>query len=197
MNKRVLQGQETKKRLIECARRLFNERGYNNVTVDDIIRESGSSKGAFYTHFKTKELLLVDVFPFADDVYTDFINNVSLPENTIDKIAFFSKYVLEFIENRAGLDFISVIYSAQIKDIEADRIALDTMRKYYNILSTFLEEGKEKDEITSEMSTDEIKSMITTILRGAIYDWCLYKGDFCLTDYGMKIINIYLDRIKK
>ena len=197
MNKRVLQGQETKKKLIECARRLFNERGYNNVTVDDIIRESGSSKGAFYTHFKTKELLLVDVFPFADDVYTDFINNVSLPENTIDKIAFFSKYVLEFIENRAGLDFVSIIYSSQIKDLNSERIALDTMRKYYNILNSFIEEGIEKEEISSEMKVDEIRSIVTTLLRGAIYDWCLHRGEFCLVDYGMKIINIYLDRIKK
>ncbi|TIL28812.1 MAG: helix-turn-helix transcriptional regulator, partial [Mesorhizobium sp.] len=34
--------------LLDCAQRLFFERGYDNTTVNDIIREAGLSKGAFY-----------------------------------------------------------------------------------------------------------------------------------------------------
>lgn len=196
MNKKVLQGKETKKKLLDCAKKLFEERGYSNVTVDDIIKESGSSKGGFYTHFKTKELLLIDIFPLVDDVYTDFISRENLPENSIDKISLFLQYVFEFIEKRVGLEFISVIYSAQIKDLSAERIAIDTERKYYNILSILIEEGKKKNEIVSDMTVDEIKSVFTTCIRGAIYDWCLYKGDFSLSDYGNKILNILLNRIK-
>ncbi|WP_245435840.1 TetR/AcrR family transcriptional regulator [Mesorhizobium tamadayense] len=44
--------------LLDCAQRLFFERGYDNTTVNDIIREVGLSKGAFYHHFASKEALL-------------------------------------------------------------------------------------------------------------------------------------------
>lgn len=44
--------------LLDCAQRLFFERGYDNTTVNDIIREVGLSKGAFYHHFVSKEALL-------------------------------------------------------------------------------------------------------------------------------------------
>ncbi|RUT95753.1 TetR/AcrR family transcriptional regulator [Mesorhizobium sp. USDA-HM6] len=44
--------------LLDCAQRLFFERGYDNTTVNDIIREAGLSKGAFYHHFTSKEALL-------------------------------------------------------------------------------------------------------------------------------------------
>ncbi|NGO54980.1 TetR/AcrR family transcriptional regulator [Mesorhizobium camelthorni] len=44
--------------LLDCAQRLFFERGYNNTTVNDIIREAGLSKGAFYHYFPSKEALL-------------------------------------------------------------------------------------------------------------------------------------------
>jgi TetR/AcrR family acrAB operon transcriptional repressor len=39
--------------------RLFSTRGYLNVTVDDIAREAGVTKGAVYHHFAGKEDLLV------------------------------------------------------------------------------------------------------------------------------------------
>ncbi|MGV6876617.1 TetR/AcrR family transcriptional regulator [Pseudochelatococcus sp. B33] len=44
--------------LLDCAQRLFFERGYDHTTVNDIIREAGLSKGAFYHYFASKEALL-------------------------------------------------------------------------------------------------------------------------------------------
>ncbi|MGM9920898.1 MAG: TetR/AcrR family transcriptional regulator, partial [Bhargavaea sp.] len=37
MNVRQRQGQKTKKKIIEAAIALFHERGFNNVTVDEIV----------------------------------------------------------------------------------------------------------------------------------------------------------------
>ena len=35
----------TKKKIVSAAWRLFYEQGYDNTTVDDIVEESGTSKG--------------------------------------------------------------------------------------------------------------------------------------------------------
>lgn len=44
--------------LIDCAERLFFQHGYENATVNDVIREAGVSKGAFYHYFASKDALL-------------------------------------------------------------------------------------------------------------------------------------------
>ncbi|SCW80927.1 transcriptional regulator, TetR family [Rhizobium mongolense subsp. loessense] len=44
--------------LLNCAQRLFFAHGYDNTTINDIIREAGVSKGAFYHYFPSKEALL-------------------------------------------------------------------------------------------------------------------------------------------
>ena len=36
----------TKKKIVSAAWKLFYEQGYDNTTVDDIVEESGTSKGA-------------------------------------------------------------------------------------------------------------------------------------------------------
>ena len=42
-------------RLLEAARGIFIEHGLDRAKVEDITREAGLSKGAFYLHFKTKD----------------------------------------------------------------------------------------------------------------------------------------------
>jgi AcrR family transcriptional regulator len=44
--------------LIECAQRLFLEKGYERTTINDVIAATALSKGAFYHHFRAKEDLL-------------------------------------------------------------------------------------------------------------------------------------------
>src|SRR3989475_9792177 len=47
--------EETRRRLMESALGVFARNGYERATVDEIVREAGFSKGAFYVHFEAKE----------------------------------------------------------------------------------------------------------------------------------------------
>ena len=47
--------EETRQRLMESALGVFARNGYERATVDEIVREAGFSKGAFYVHFEAKE----------------------------------------------------------------------------------------------------------------------------------------------
>ena len=50
-----------KAKIIEVARKVFDKKGYNDATMDDIAREVGVSKGALYAYFKSKEDLLKEI----------------------------------------------------------------------------------------------------------------------------------------
>jgi len=52
---------DTKKRLIECSMRRFYCDGFRNVGIDQILRDVGISKTAFYNHFESKDDLMVAV----------------------------------------------------------------------------------------------------------------------------------------
>src|SRR3972149_6817877 len=47
--------EETRGRLMEAAIGVFARSGFDRATVDEIVREAGFSKGAFYVHFESKE----------------------------------------------------------------------------------------------------------------------------------------------
>lgn len=52
--------QQTRVRIVECARELFNLRGFSDVTIDEIMGRAGLTRGGFYNHFGTKEELFVE-----------------------------------------------------------------------------------------------------------------------------------------
>ena len=55
----------TRERILDAALDVFARKGYHRAIVDDIVRVSGTSKGAVYHHFPNKEavfLALVDEF---------------------------------------------------------------------------------------------------------------------------------------
>ncbi len=54
----MLKGDMRKKQILETAEKLFCEKGYEKTSVQDILDELKLSKGSFYHHFESKELLL-------------------------------------------------------------------------------------------------------------------------------------------
>ncbi len=58
--------QETRKKILESAQRLFTRRGYERTSLSDIAKYAGVTRGAIYWHFENKEELLVNMIDFID-----------------------------------------------------------------------------------------------------------------------------------
>jgi AcrR family transcriptional regulator len=50
----------TRRRILESARRLFNSKGFADVTIADVMRDAGLSHGGFYRHFRDKNELYAE-----------------------------------------------------------------------------------------------------------------------------------------
>lgn len=66
-NKNVARGEATRAQLIAIATRMFAERGYEDTSIEAVLRVAGVSRGSLYHHFASKEALFEAV---AEDVET-------------------------------------------------------------------------------------------------------------------------------
>lgn len=57
----------TRRALLDAARVLFAEKGYAEVTVEEVVRGAGVTRGALYHHFEDKRLLLKAVVEEIED----------------------------------------------------------------------------------------------------------------------------------
>ena len=66
---------QTRARIVESARVMFNRHGFDQVSIDDIMKEAGLTRGGFYYHFQSKQELYAEAVrsfsscnPFAQEV---------------------------------------------------------------------------------------------------------------------------------
>ncbi|HEY9081069.1 TetR/AcrR family transcriptional regulator [Magnetovibrio sp.] len=51
---------QTRQRIVESARYLWKAHGYANVTINQIMKDAGLTRGGFYAHFKSKDDLFAE-----------------------------------------------------------------------------------------------------------------------------------------
>ncbi len=57
--------QKTRTKMLESARKLFLTQGYGAITVDQVMKDSKLTRGAFYGHFSSKAHLYSEAIKFA------------------------------------------------------------------------------------------------------------------------------------
>jgi TetR/AcrR family transcriptional regulator, fatty acid metabolism regulator protein len=77
----------TRERILRAALEVFAEKGYHRASVDDIVRASGTSKGAVYHHFAAKETMFVAlVDEFAAHLATAVASTVEVRRGALAKV---------------------------------------------------------------------------------------------------------------
>ncbi|MCB1755092.1 MAG: TetR/AcrR family transcriptional regulator [Gammaproteobacteria bacterium] len=52
--------QKTREKILQSAARLFTQQGYDAVGINDVMRDAGLTRGAFYAHFDSKQVLYAE-----------------------------------------------------------------------------------------------------------------------------------------
>lgn len=184
-----------KDKIIDAAWDLFMQQGYEGTTINDIIKASGTSRGAFYHHFRGKEDLMFCLAYFFDDDYDEWLNTINPDMNSLDKLYKLDVYVLKNLENSPYKPFLPQLYGMQVMT-ESTRHIINPERKYYQIVYSFMKEGLERQEIKSNLSYQELAETFIIIERGFVYDWCLNKFRYSLFHYAEPIVKLYLDSLR-
>jgi AcrR family transcriptional regulator len=80
-------GEQTRRHILEVAAEAFAECGYAGTSLNDLIRRSGLTKGAFYFHFESKEALALAVFEHKhQQMMTQLMTGVTTHSRALDQL---------------------------------------------------------------------------------------------------------------
>ena len=185
----------TKSKIVSAAWKLFYDNGYENTTIEDIIFESGTSKGSFYHYFESKDALLGSLAHLFDEKYEELESEINPETNSIEILLFLNRKLFEMVENTVDLELMKRLYSTQLVTRNEKQL-LDHNRVYYRLLRKIVIAGQERNEITKQMSVNEIVKYYAFCERAMIYDWCLCNGDYSLSDSALKMMPFFMKRVE-
>lgn len=161
--------QNTKEHILKTAFKLFLQKSYKEVTMQDIVRETGLSKGAFYHYFKSKEQLFKEII---NTYYFDkmMIDYEKLSHNSLKE--FYQDYVknikntLTSIKNEifdsntlVNINFISIVFDAMKLFPRFQEKVKQTQQYELNEWIKIVKIARRKKEFSSPMSDEQIARM--------------------------------------
>lgn len=189
---RMLNTVETKKRLFETALSLFSQYGYNKVTVEDITRVAGFSKGTFYSYFQTKEHVLLEQFSMIDAQYEEAFRDVTEEMSAPDQVLLLIQTMCRYCADVVGVAPLQVVYSNQITSPDTIQILNNSDRVVYRILRGIAPLGRSSGAFPADITDDYFAEIIMRFARGVIFDWCMYNGSFDLEAEGLQYFEAIL-----
>jgi len=165
-------GEITREKILESAQRLFFLNGYYRTSIDDILRDSGTKKGNFYFHFRSKESLGYTVL----DIYSahfqeNFQALADSKRSSLQKILlFFEKTEMNLAHNGClgGCPFGN--FALEMSDIhQGFRKRIDQIFDVWaHQIEAILKEGKKKGEIKKDIDTKALSQFLVAFSEGAM-----------------------------
>ncbi|RNB86511.1 TetR/AcrR family transcriptional regulator [Brevibacillus nitrificans] len=188
-------GEKTREKILKMALKLFSEKGYDKVTVDEIVSQTGTSKGSFYQHFSAKSDIFLVRFAEVDEYYSEVYQSFPKEMDATEKIMIFIRKLMSFLEMEMGKDLMKVIYSSALNSKEHTYFS-DSNRSLFRIIQLLLEDAKEQGVITTEHTVEEMSTMLTQSMMGIIYYWGLHDTKQSLEELAMPLITTVMRGMK-
>ncbi|MDN3425690.1 TetR/AcrR family transcriptional regulator [Microbacterium sp. APC 3898] len=188
-------GEKTQKKILETGLRLFAKKGFDKVTVDEICKESGTSKGSFYQHFSSKSTLFLVKFSEADEHYMQVFNSLPKEMDIYKKIELFVHEVMCFLNDQMGKELMKVIYSSALLSKEHTYF-LNKDRGLTIILRSLAAEVYQQHPGASEQQVENLLTMMNQAMMGMIYHWGVSQCERTLQDLSSYMIGVLVEGVK-
>lgn len=176
---------ERRGQIIEAALACFTRKGYVNTTMDDIVAESGLSKGAIYWYFKSKD----DVFQAAftsmfEAVGTESMMALQACGTAAEKLRLGARTMVDLARDIEGYFALIVEFWAQSENRdEVMGFWAEMLTQYQQVIAAIIESGIQSGEFR-KVNADALAWMIMTAYDG-------------LAAYDMMIPNLDMDKISE
>lgn len=181
----------TKEKITATALRLFETYGYNKVTVDKIVQESGTSKGGFYHNFKSKDELLFTIHDYfityvldkAEEAYEKW----NTPAERLYEIV--KSFVMMFEKYHAH---VTVFYQESLYLAPEFTEKVEKKRdRYKEIMFSVVQEGIDIGEFRKEVPVD-IMSMAIFGMINWTYRWYKTDGTYSIEEIAMIFADLIM-----
>ena len=168
--------EKTRSRLLESARRLISERGFDHVSVEDITKDSGVAKGTFYHYFECKEEVVAELS--FQSIQTIIKKAIDYDGDVRERCLY---YFIELYKD-ASWSGVRLVRQWMKETMEAEtpdsrtRECLDGIRNTVMDIVTGL--GKGKGELRADAPLDMLSKLLMSHFFGVLTIWCMMNGEW-------------------
>lgn len=169
----------TKKRIREVALKLFNEKTFEKVTLNEICAASGINKHTFYYYFKSKDELLKDYYKIPTKLTSYDLTTILTAESCVEQIWILNKNFLDFIEN-SGVSIVKQLFIKNLKDDVGTFRISEEKRELLKVQCEIIKKGQANGEFLNKTNPEVLVIFLKQLTHSLAVTWTFKDGDFDL-----------------
>jgi AcrR family transcriptional regulator len=132
-----------REQILQAAVACFSRKGYHLTTMDDIVAESGMSKGSLYWHYKSKKDILISVAEwYFNQMMGEMMGMVQQAPTATDQIKMLLAFVVEMMNiEDALLNVFFDFYAETRHDEEVTEAVREMMMPFIDAIVVIIAEG--------------------------------------------------------
>lgn len=172
MGRRERRAAETRLRLFRCALQLVAERGFPNVTVEDITEAADVGKGTFFNYFESKDQVLGVMAEIQMGKTREALEHAKTGKRSIQSVL---RHLLERIAEEPGRSpelaraVISLFVASDFNRQHVDRNMSDGRR----MTAEIVELGQKRGEIDPKLKKEQVALLLQQTFMGTLVLWSL------------------------
>jgi AcrR family transcriptional regulator len=190
-SRRQTQKQERREKIFKTAMELFETQGFQNVTVTDIAKAAGVSRGTVFNYYPYKEAILIGYFG-------ENLNRLreQLEPHNLEPLE--ALYVI--FENLASFTaenkrfIVPIGYELLNPDPERSKQAFLSL-PLAEMIYGFLTKAREKSLIRSDFSRERLSRTLANTYFLTALQWVSYRQDRSIHDELRKSLQLALEGI--
>ena len=182
----------TKERIKEIGLDLFREKGFENVTINEICQASGINKHTFYYYFKSKDDLLDDYHEISYDIDATYFVEILNAENFIEQLWFSYKPFFKRI-NDSGTEIARQLF---IKNLNRDvgTFRLDDRRDAsLKLQQDIIIKAQAAGEMRNLSDPKMLLSLMHQLLMSTSFAWVMSDGEFSFEEASRAEMEVLFD----
>jgi AcrR family transcriptional regulator len=170
-------GEQTREQILSIAESLILKRGYSGTSIEQIISESGITKGGFFYHFDGKSDLARQLILRYLDQDAAFFNGLfdrarALSEDPLQQLLIFLKLLAETMSDlpasHPGCLVASFTYESHQFDDEIRRLNAEGLLSWRRLFVAQLELIAARYPMRLETRHEDLADMLTAVIEGGI-----------------------------
>ena len=189
---------KTKNQILDAALRVFVKSGYSETTMNDIVNQSGLSKGAIYHYYSSKKDLFLSLIDYWEDYFfTNIINKDLSLSSSDDLLRDITRDVIKTFKSSkyiflAELEFWSLAnHDAEVRK-RTTALYVKLIDLFKSIISKGIKEGQYKN-----LDLDVASLSVMTSLQGVIWFSIFEKSNISAEKYLNDVIEFIIHGFKK
>ena len=195
MTNRKLAALETRKKLLETAKRIIREKGLVNTSVEEITKACGVANGTFYTYFKRKEDV---VFAISHDMFREIYEEAQRHDGAfMERLTFYMVTFSGHIE-RDGLKLCQEwVRNTVDPDLVENPYDREKLRMDNKSMKGMIQKGVERGELKENTPVEALADALTDVLYGEMLCWDMSGGAYSFEERTQTFCTKFLPAMMK